>query len=203
MKKGGILLIAVFAMMVLLLGCRGAAQTVTPGPTVNSGDVTTFSGHGLSFAYPQGYLKWEEGLLDDKADVSSGVIQVAPDKDRYALFAVSWVKSWPWGLEGGLEAGFDGVSNWESIRNIEKGPVVETTKIGQRMLYQIGHRMLHQYYTASNALGERVQGIVGAFYCEKTQRTFSLVTMKTISGTPSSVDALRDFGQYLDYFMCH
>jgi hypothetical protein len=72
------------------------------------------------------------------------------------------------------------------------------------MLYQEGHRMLYQYYTATTETqGEIVYGIVGAFYCDDTQRAFGLVTMQTTTTTVSSQEALDNFKAYMDYFACH
>ena len=143
-------------------------------------------------------------LLDEEANENSGLVQATPEEGNYPLFAVSWIRTWQWGLEGSLEAGFVGIENWAGIVNITKGNVVETTKTGHRMLYQEGHSMLYQYYTATTETqGEIVYGVVGAFYCPDTQRTFSLVTMQKSTTGSSAQEALAYFEGYVDAFVCH
>jgi len=189
---------------VSMAGCGGQAQSNTSAGTASAEEMRTFSKYEFSFQCPKEFLIWQDGLLDEEANINSGLIQAAPEEDNYPLFAVSWIRTWQWGLEGGLEAGFEGIQNWEGIVNITKGVVVKTTKTGHRMLYQEGHRMLYQYYTATTEnSGEIVYGMVGAFYCPDTKRAFSLVTMqKSITGA-SSQEALEYFEGYVDAFVCH
>jgi len=202
---------SIMAMLILvsiaplsLIGCSGDTETSTASNMAVRPEMSTFSKYGFSFEYPNDLLVWEGGLLEDNANENSGMVQVAPEEDGFPLFAVSWVKTWHWGLEGGLEAGFAGIDNFEGIESVYKGGLVETVELGNRMLYQEGHRMLYQYYTATTKTqGEIVYGIVGAFYCDDTQRAFGLVTMQTTTTTASSQEALDNFKAYMDYFACH
>ena len=199
----GILVLACIALL-SMVGCSGKAQTSSSTDSASAEEMRTFSKYNISFQCPEEFLIWQDGLLDEEAGEDSGLIQASPEEEDFPLFAVSWIRTWQWGLEGGLEAGFSGIDNWQGTVSITKGPVVETTKTGHRMLYQEGHRMLYQYYTATTETpGEIIYGIVGAFYCPDTKRAFSLVTMqKSITGA-SLQEALEYFEGYLDAFVCH
>jgi len=198
------ILVLVSIVLVSMAGCGGQAQTDSSVDAASADEMRTFSKYNFSFQCPKDFLIWQDGLLDEEANENSGLVQATPEEDNYPLFAVSWIRTWQWGLEGSLEAGFAGIENWEGIVNITKGNVVETTKTGQRMLYQVGHRMLYQYYTATTETqGEIVYGVVGAFYCPDTQRTFSLVTMQRSTTGSSAQEALAYFEGYVDAFVCH
>ena len=204
MKKMSIMamLILVSIAPLSLIGCGGGSETSTASDIPARPEMSTFSKYGFSFEYHEDLLVWQGGLLEDNANENSGTVQVAPEEDGFPLFAVSWVKTWQWGLEGGLKAGFAGIDNWEGIGSVQKGELVETVELGHRMLYQEGHRMLYQYYTATTKTqGEIVYGIVAVFYCDDTQRAFGLVTMQ--STTVSSQKALDNFKDYMGYFACH
>ena len=205
MKRTGLLALIILTGIALIsaAGCGSRAQEPADATGPAAADSTTLNKYGFSFQCPDGDLVWTDGLLDDQPSQSSGIVQVAPEKSEFPMYAVSWVRTWKWGLEGGLEAGFEGVKNWEGISDIEKGPMIEGTKKGHRMLYQVGHRMLSQYYTASTMTeGEKVYGVVASFYCDDTSRTFSLVTMNK-STAPSQQQAVADFEAFLDSFACH
>lgn len=206
MKKMSIMamLILVSIAPLSMIGCSSETQTSTASDAPTRLEISAFSAHGFSFEYPEDSLVWEDGLLDEGANENSGIVQVVPQEGGFPLFAVGWVKTWQWGLEGGLEAGFAGIENWEGIESVKKGEFVETTKSGQRLLYEAGHRMLYQYYTATTETeDETVYGIVGAFYCDDTQRTFGVVTMQSTTAAVSSQEALDNFKNYLEYFNCH
>ena len=205
MKRTGLLALIILTGIALIsmAGCGSRAQETSESGDPASADSNSLTKYGFSFECPGNYLVWSDGLLDEQASQSSGLIQIAPEVGDFPLYAVSWVKTWKWGLEGGLEAGFEGVQNWEGISNIQKGQIIQGTKKGHRMLYQVGHRMLSQYYYASTATqGEMVYGMVASFYCDDTQRTFSLVTMNK-SAAPSQQQAVADFEAFLDAFACH
>jgi len=205
MKKMSIMAILILVSIapLAMIGCGGETQTSASdepaGPEMN-----TFSKYGFSFEYPQDYLVWQDGLLEDDANANSGMVQVAPEEGGFPLYAVSWVKTWQWGLEGGLEAGFAGIENWEGIESVQKGELVETMKLGHQMLYETGHHMLYQYYAATTKTqGETIYGIVAALYCENAQKAFGLVTMQKSTAEVSSQEALDNFRDFLDYFACH
>ncbi len=206
MKRMSIMAILILVSIAPLsmTGCGGETQTSTASQTPARPDVSVFSKYGFSFEYPTDFLVWHDGLLEENANENSGMIQVAPEEEGFPLFAVSWVKTWRWGLEGGLEFGFAGIENCEGVRSVQKGDFVETTKSEHRLLYKEGHRLLYQYYTATTMTeGEIVYGIVGAFYCDNTQRAFGLLTMQKTTTAVSNQEALDNFKDYLDYFACH
>ena len=205
MKRIGLLALIILTGIALIsmAGCGSRAQEPADNSDPTSADSKSLTKYGFSFDCPDSYLVWTDGLLDEQPTQTSGIVQIAPEVGDFPLYAVSWVNTWEWGLEGGLEAGFEGVQNWEGISNIQKGQIVEGTKKGHRMLYQVGHRMLSQYYTASAMTqGEMVYGMVASFYCDDTKRTFSLVTMNK-SAAPSQQQAIADFEAFLDAFVCH
>jgi hypothetical protein len=196
--SGTVLLLCV--LLTTALGCAGETQTSNHKP--NPTEVRPFSTYGFSFEYPKEFTIWQDGLLDEEADENSGIVQIAPAEGELPLFAVTWVSTWQWGLEGALEAGFAGIENWEGIVSIDKGEVVETTLATRGMLYEMRHRMLYQEYTANTeSEDEKVYGVVGGFYCDVTQRAFGLVSMN--SGPISSQEVLDSFEAYLDSFVCH
>ena len=206
MKKMSIMamLILVSIAPLSLIGCGGDTETSTASNMPARPEMSTFSKYGFSFEYPEDLLVWQGGLLEDNANENSGTVQVAPEEEGFPLFAVSWVKTWQWGLEGGLEAGFAGIGNWEGIEIVQRGELGETAISGHRMLYQEGHRMFYQYYIATTKTqGEIVYGIVAAFYCDDTQRAFGLVTMQSTTTPLFSQEVLDNFKDYVDYFACH
>jgi hypothetical protein len=191
-------------VLTLSLGCGGQAQTDTSVEAASAVEVRSFSDYDFSFQCPKDYLVWQDGLLDEDPSEDSGLIQVAPENQDVPLLAVSWIRTWQYGLEGGLEAGFEGIENWEGIVSVIKGELVDTTKTGHRMLYQEGHPMLYQYYTATTKTQEVVMsGIVGVFYCPDTQRAFSLVTMQKATGETTNQLIFQEFESYVKSFVCH
>ena len=199
------IIILIGVVLISITGCGSKAQTESTAGVASAQEMRTFSKYGFSFQCPKEYLVWQDGLLDEEATEQSGLVQVAPEEDEFPLFAVSWIRTWQYGLEGGLVAGYDGVKNWEGIGTVTRGQIVETSKTGPRMLYQQGHRTLYQYYIAlTETQGEVVYGILCTFYCPDTQRAFSLVTMpKTNAGNASQQQALDVFDGYINSFICH
>jgi hypothetical protein len=191
-------------ILALLIGCGGGTPADPAVEVASAMEIRTFSDFGFSFQSPKDYLVWQDGLLDEDADEYSGLIQVAPEQESLPLLAVSWLRTWQYGLEGGLEAGFEGVTNWEGVASVTKGELVQAAKTGHRMLYQEGHRMLYQYFTATTDIqGEILCGVVGVFYCPDTQRAFSLVTLQNATGDVSSQQTLDQFEHYMDSLVCH
>jgi len=198
------MLIILSIVLIPATGCGRGTQTDAAAGTASTKDLTSFSKYGFSFQYPKAFRVWEDGLMDDEPDSSSGLLQAAPEDADFPIVAVSWIRTWRYGLDGGLEAGFDGVANWAGIKTVTKGRVVETTKTGHRMLYQSGHTMLYQYYTATTEIqGQVACGIVGVFYCPDTQRSFTIVTMDDCTAGGSTESALAEFEAYLDRLVCH
>ena len=199
------MLVLLIITLVVATGCGNSAKTSDNGmQDLTSAEAKQFSKYAFSFEYPRSYSIWTDKLLDTNPNEDSGMVQVAPAEGGFPMFAVSWVKTWEWGLEGGLEAGFEGIGNLEGIERIEMGDIQYVTKTGPRMLYQEGHPMLLRYYTATTeTAGETIYGMVGSYYCEDTQRMFSLVTANSTTKTPSSEQAFLDFEKYISTVVCH
>jgi hypothetical protein len=199
-----VLLIIASIVLVSAGGCGGGGSSDPMADTASAAELRSFSEYDFSFQCPKAFLIWEDGLLDDEPSTDSGLVQAAPEDGKLPLIAVSWIRTWEYGLEGGLEAGFEGVENWGTIQTVSKGQIVETTKTGHRMLYQSGHHMLYQYYTATTETqGQVACGIVGAFYCPDTQRAITVVTMGDCPAGASTEAALAEFESLLARFVCH
>lgn len=127
------------------------------------------------------------------------MVEAFREDDEIEMFQTIWVHTRPGELESTddlqimLEDAFAGIESVENIAGFDTSELVETTKAGQELLYK--------YYTFNFVGGDRVNGIVGAFYCEDGQKLFRLSTMNsTISDRQ---DVLEDFQRYLDSFVCH
>jgi len=198
------MLVILVIVLTVAIGCGSSARTDSTAATASAAELRSFSKYDFSFLIPKDFLAWEDGLLDEQADADSGLVQAAPEDSPFPLVAVSWIRTWKFGLEGGLEAGFEGVESWDGVQTVTKGQLVETTKTGHRMLYQSGHRLLYRYYTATTEIqGQVACGIVGVFYCSDTQRTFTVVTMDECTTGSSGEQSLREFETLLDDFVCH
>jgi uncharacterized repeat protein (TIGR02543 family) len=165
----------------------------------------TYSKYGFSFEYPTTFSDViEMGMLEGEANDISGMVQVWVENEEVELFQVGWmtilpdeIESGPGGLEGNLkddlEGGFAILESSEEIVSVEKGELVEATKAG--------HLIFYQYYTATSTEGDKMYGVASCFYCDESQKLFSLMTMNnTIS---AEEDGLADFHNYLDSFVCH
>ena len=195
-------MILICAAVLALVGCGGNGQTSGATQKPDTTEVKPFSTCGFSFEYPRAFSISQEGLLDEDANENTGFVQVAPAVGQLPLFAVTWVRTWHWGLEGALDAGFAGIENWEGIESIAKGELVETTLATHGMLYESRHRMLYRPYTATDENGVvKVRGVVAALYCDQTQRAFGLVTLN--EAATSAQQALLTFQDYVDSFVCH
>lgn len=180
-------LILVSTALISIIGC--AAQEV------EREGYKTYSKYGFSFEYPQSFLVFEQGLLESQANDTSGAVAAAVGNEEIKGAFVSWLKTQESlvDLEAGIEGGFEAMEADETVINYERGELVETTKEG--------HEILYQYYTTTYSDGGKVFGIMGVWYCDKSQIFFCLMTMNsTIS---SKEDVLTDYLDYLDNFVCH
>lgn len=182
-----VILLLMASLLMLSLGCSREPET------------KTFSNHGFSFEYPGKFSVTERGLYDYVANDISGVVEAFREDDEIEMFQTIWVHTRPDEFEPTddlpmmLEDAFAGIESVENIAGFDTSELVETTKAGQELLYK--------YYTFNFVGGDRVNGIVGAFYCEDGQKLFRLLTMNsTISDRQ---DVLEDFQRYLDSFVCH
>lgn len=158
----------------------------------------TYSNYGFSFEYPKSFLLFEQGVLESKANDTSGMVAAGVENEELKGVGVIWFKVQESlvdqvTLEAGMEGGFQGLAGGEDVVSVERGELVETTKAG--------HRMLYQYYALTTTEGDKTFGIYGSWYCDKDQKVYILSTENsTIS---SKKDVLRDFQSYLDCFVCH
>jgi len=194
-KKAVFLGVALLMMasLMLPLGCAKKAEPEAPTPT----EFKTYSKYGFSFEYPKGYSIAEWGLLQSEATDNSGIVQAL--KGDYELYQVTWLgmveDTWEVAgdLQTSLEDSFGGIEQTEVVASLDKGELVETTKAG--------HQMLYQYYTVTYTEGGKGYGIVGVFYCNKSEKFFQLATIH--SAISATQDILEDFQRYLDSFVCH
>ncbi len=154
----------------------------------------TYSRYSFSFEYPQSFLLFEQGLLESQANDTSGLVYAADENEEFESVFVGWIKAQEqiFDLEIAIEDGLQGMEG-EGIASVERGELVETTKAG--------HRMLYQYYAATDVEGDKAFGIFGVWYCDKLQKLYMLYTMNTTISSKESV--LRDYQSYLDYFVGH
>lgn len=180
-------LILVSTALISIIGCA-AQETTREG-------YKTYSKYGFSFEYPESFLAFEQGLLESQANDTSGMVVVAIENEEIKCASVGWLKTQESlvDLEGGIEGAFEATEADETLINLERGELVETTKEG--------HRILYQYYAETYSDIGEVFGIFGNWYCDKSQIFFSLMTINsTIS---SKEDVLTDYLDYLDNFVCH
>jgi hypothetical protein len=187
---------AVFSAAILLL--MGSFIILSPGCSKEL-ENKTYSNHDFSFEYPGKYSVAERGLYDYVANDISGVVEAFREDDEIEMFQTIWIYTSPGTIRSTgdlrifLEDAFAGIESIDNIAGFETSELAKTTKAGQELLYQ--------YYTFDFVGGDRVKGIVGAFYCEGGQKMFRLSTMNsTIS---KRQDVLEDFQRYLDSFVCH
>lgn len=183
------ILIFVSTALMSMIDC--GKETETPMPT----EFRIFSKYGFSFEYPKDFRVSEEGLWENEANDNSGIVQVeAQEEDK--LFRVEWEKTFEPDLEFNLAVWLLRIERFEEIVSFTRSQfqVVETTKAG--------HKMLSQLVLATFSDGDRVCGVVGVFYCDKSQKMF---TLSTASHTISANGAIirKDFKNYLDSFVCH
>lgn len=181
------ILIVVGSTLISTTGCAKAAKRPT------SSEFKTFSKYGFSSEYPKDFRISETGVLENEANDDSGVVQGQMANKGSELFQVSWIKTLQYSLEGGLAGGFAGLEGAKGMASLERDELVETTKTG--------HRMLYQYYIATSTEGSKAYGILGVFYCDKSQEAFVLMTINTDIITKE--DVLEEFQNYLNSFVCH
>lgn len=157
-------------------------------------DFRTFSKYGFSFKYLKDFRIWETGMLEEKANNNSGLVQALAENEEIKIFQVDWIKSLPHNLEEYfLEYFLKLIEKDEETVSVERGEL--------ELTYQAGHKMLYQYYATTDTEGNKAYGIVGILYCYKSQKIFTLMTMNNTISTRQ--DVLEDFRHYLDSFACH
>jgi len=160
----------------------------------------TYSKYGFSFQYPSGMLVSEYGLLESTATDDSGVVfgEIRSEaRGSTEVIFVSWLKSATApDLKKSLEDAFDELVKTGAVASLEKGKLIETTKVG--------HRIIYQYYTSVSEMklaffppGQILYGICGVWYCDTNQRFYQLNLISI------DEDTLPIFQRYLDSFVCH
>jgi len=184
----GVTLLLTISLM-LPLGCTKETEVSTPT------EFKTFSKYGFSFEYLKRFTVAEMGMLENEATDSSGLVQVGVENELFQTVWIGMIES-TWSvtedLQGSLDDSFAGMVG-EGVASVDRGELVETTKAG--------HQILYQYYILTPDEGDKAYGIVGIFYCDKSQRLFQLMTMNTTISAKQ--DVLEDFQNYLDSFVCH
>jgi len=183
-ERIGILIFVSIALM-LMIDCGKEIETPTPT------EFRKFSKYGFSFEYPKDFNVRVGGALEKEANDNSGAVQVVAKNEEIKGFQVSWLKTPDINLEVAHEVVRSVLA--DVVGSFEWGKPVETTKAG--------HKMVYQYYSTTDTEGNKCYGIVGAFYCDKSQKCFTPMTLNnTIS---DKQDILDDFKNYLDSFVCH
>lgn len=161
-------------------------------PAPPTDEYETYSKYGFSFEYPTDMTMSEQGLLENTATDSSGIVVGELNNDELEIIFASWLNTVTApDLEVSLEGAFAGMAQSEGTidrSNLERGELVEATKAG--------HAMIYQYYTVT--IGEEaLHGIYGVWYCETNQRFYQLNLMCT------EEDTLPIYQRYLDSLVCH
>lgn len=158
-------------------------------PAPPTDEYETYSKYGFSFEYPTAMTMSEQGLLENTATDSSGIVVGELKNDEHELIFAGWLNTVvaP-DLEVSLEGAFGGMVQSEGTTNLERGELVEATKAG--------HAMIYQYYTVTIE-GEAFHGIYGVWYCETNQRFYQFNLMST------EEDTLPTYQRYLDSLVCH
>jgi hypothetical protein len=186
MKVKRMVTIAIVVLLSILLisaiGCGG--KETAPAPE----EYKTYSKYGFSFEYPKYLSISEEGLLENEANNSSGIVYGTLENDKLEDVSIAWMKMvTPPTLENSMEDAFREMEGSEGV-TIVRGDLEETTKAG--------HRMIYQYFTATSE-GEEANGIWGLWYCSNSQRLYQLGLIY------SEQDTLECYQRYLDSSVCH
>lgn len=170
-----------------------------------------YSKHSLQFYYPDGMVvkskKWMSGSwFSSTSDEKSGIIngEYYPNEEIYNVIKISWLKPKEiklglFALKGendeekivkqGLDAGYKLMSDLiDSSQEFIKNEIV--TMIANE------HKLIYQNYIVKIS-NKTFYGILGSWYCNKTQRAF------TFNVGYSKDSILELFQQYVDLFKCH
>jgi len=126
-------------------------------------------------------------------DENSGIVLGEKENKELELVTVGWqgipepvdIES---SLIGSVAGGLAALEAGEGVEEVVRGEQLEATKSG--------HQLLYQSFTVRGG-GEVMRGVVGAWYCDESNRLFNLITLY------SGEDALALFQTYLDSFVCH
>lgn len=178
-------------LLTLAVGCADEAETPTLSPTPTQYD--TFSKHGFSFEYPKEMSLSEQPSMGTTVDENSGIVLGEKENKESEFLTAGWqgipepadIEST---LIGGVAGGLAALEAGEGVEEVVRGEQVEATKSG--------HKVLYQSFTVKGG-GEVMRGVAGVWYCDESDRLFSLIMLY------SGEDALALFQRYLDSFVCH
>ena len=187
-KKGMMAMCAITGFLTLFLIASIGIFYMEPIEQIT--DFETYSKYGFSIEYPERMSISEKGIFSDIADGNSGLLIVANRKGTENA-VVGWIYTdQPSPLEDALEAMIEEARCVEGLTDLNRGTVIETTKSGHRMIYQ---PVRYKSY------GSEIYGIYGLWYCDKSQRFYTL-SVEICEGE-EIIDSL--FRRYLDSFVCH
>ncbi len=174
LSKIGLFTISLITV-VLISGC-----TQTPKSQL------TYSKYGFSFEYPKQMMISERGLFENTANDNSGIIVGELKNGGNEIILIGWLKSIVnIKLEPTLEGAFGGMNSSTGVTSLVKGEFVDTTKDGDRMIYQ--------YYNISGE-NETMYGIYGVWYSDESQKLYQLNVMY------SGGDVLLVYQKYVNSF---
>lgn len=197
MRKLAIVLIPLLITALVIGGCGGGEEQVTPEATPS--ESRTFSKYGFSFEYPKSFSVTEMGLFSNEANDASGLVQVSIEKgEELEMLQVVWIEivESTWEIMGDLEyeveSFFEGMEAQGDI-GVDRGELVQTS--------MAGHQMLYRYYSTTDVEEGKWYGIAACFYCDRSQKEFGIQTLNTTISAKE--DLLEGFMTYLDSFVCH
>jgi hypothetical protein len=191
----------------IIIACTIVIIVIVVIATRPPAQFNTYSKYGFSFEYPKAFYVTEMGALESEANDSSGVVEFLVENGEPEFCYVGWTattpgetESWEGGVEGYLKnqievtiAVLEVAGNYTTIGSFAAGELLESTKAG--------HLMFYQYVDYTPTEGDRVYGAISFFYCDESQKLFSLMTASMTTTTEE--DGLENFQNYLDSFVCH
>ena len=152
-----------------------------------------YSKYGFSFEVPSSMSLEENGLWwNGTASEVSGMVQ-ALDVLGSSGFGVIWDST-----ESAHESG----AYIDSFFDVLKGFGDDVYYVGTRMsLNKDGHGVMYQDFNL-NERGNEYSGVIGSWYCEKSNRVYMLFTLDSSESTTHS-DLFTVFQRHLDSFFGH
>jgi tetrahydromethanopterin S-methyltransferase subunit G len=145
--------------------------------------------YGFSLSYPSEMAISEWGYLGDKANEDSGLITLENEKGTKVV-TITWINiAPPLQLEDDFNAAKEDLREIEGITDITNGNIVETTKLGHRMLYQ---PITYKYDRLI------VYMIYDMWYCDQSQKLYFLSVETYDEEVTNSL-----FNECLNFFTCH
>ncbi|MBT3362661.1 MAG: hypothetical protein HN929_05875 [Chloroflexi bacterium] len=174
---------------ITLAGCG----TTTPAESV------TYDLNNIVFDYTDDYTLSNVGTVTEAA----GGVQVTKDGADGGLFQVAWAEqddkatldAFAISLEYDDLYDYYINASYDVMKVLGTEEHVGTVQTGTHL----GHTFQYKTYTLTAAEGD-MYGVIGALYCDDTERGISLIYMDAIA---SEAAALAEFNTYKDSFECH